>query len=215
MASRSERSFARLLALPLRAWRRLRGRPPADWMGPDPASEAAARAAPAALDNRYEVLCLSGGPEELPRRLAEAGHRVFRIASRFRADGPLFMSSEEAPRLLEVSLRDGLGFEGLDALRRERRLGATVVVPGNPDFRGLAERLRRELHWPLAENAADAAALSATFPRLSIVIVTYNNRDLNRLCLDSVFARTEWPNFEVLVVDNDSRDGTRELLDEA
>jgi GT2 family glycosyltransferase len=45
------------------------------------------------------------------------------------------------------------------------------------------------------------------------VIVTCNNRDVNRLCFESLFARTEWPNLEVLAIDNGSTDGTLELLD--
>ncbi len=44
--------------------------------------------------------------------------------------------------------------------------------------------------------------------------MTFNNRELNRACLESVFARTEWPRYEVLAVDNGSTDGTPELLAE-
>jgi GT2 family glycosyltransferase/SAM-dependent methyltransferase len=44
--------------------------------------------------------------------------------------------------------------------------------------------------------------------------VTFHNKDLNRLCLESVSARTEWPNTEVIVVDNGSTDGTPEMLRE-
>jgi polysaccharide pyruvyl transferase CsaB len=59
-----------------------------------------------------------------------------------------------------------------------------------------------------------APAVTATFPKASIVVVTYNNLSLNRLCLESLYGRTEWPNFEVIVVDNASQDGTPEYLRE-
>lgn len=58
-------------------------------------------------------------------------------------------------------------------------------------------------------------ALRAMFPLASIVIVTYNNLELNKLCLQSLFTNTEWPNIEVIVVDNASTDGTREYLNGA
>ena len=48
----------------------------------------------------------------------------------------------------------------------------------------------------------------------SIVIITYNNWSDTQLCLDSIFAKTEMPNFEVIVVDNASQDGTPEFLKE-
>ncbi|HEU0048510.1 MAG TPA: glycosyltransferase, partial [Nitrososphaera sp.] len=60
-----------------------------------------------------------------------------------------------------------------------------------------------------------APAVRNVFAKASIVIVTFNNIELNRLCLESIYARTEWPNFEVIVVDNNSTDGTREYLKEA
>jgi GT2 family glycosyltransferase/glycosyltransferase involved in cell wall biosynthesis len=52
------------------------------------------------------------------------------------------------------------------------------------------------------------------FPRVSVVIVTFKNAPLTRQCLDSLREQTAWPNLQVIVVDNASADGTRELLAE-
>ncbi|HPC84043.1 MAG TPA: glycosyltransferase [Thermoanaerobaculaceae bacterium] len=57
-----------------------------------------------------------------------------------------------------------------------------------------------------------APRVAAVFPLASIVVVTYQNLALTQKCLESVFARTEWPRFEVIVVDNGSTDGTPDYL---
>lgn len=49
-------------------------------------------------------------------------------------------------------------------------------------------------------------------PSASIVILTYNNLALTRQCLESLFQSTSYPEYEVIVVDNGSIDGTREFL---
>lgn len=54
----------------------------------------------------------------------------------------------------------------------------------------------------------------ATVASASIVIVTFNNLVFNKLCLESMVADTEYPNCEIIVVDNGSTDGTREYLQE-
>lgn len=46
----------------------------------------------------------------------------------------------------------------------------------------------------------------------SIVILTYNNIDLTRLCIESLFQYTKYDPFEVIIVDNNSQDGTRVFL---
>ena len=54
--------------------------------------------------------------------------------------------------------------------------------------------------------------LVSLFPRASIIILTYNNLDFSRLCLESIFQKTTYPNYDVIVVDNASDDGTPEYL---
>jgi GT2 family glycosyltransferase len=53
-------------------------------------------------------------------------------------------------------------------------------------------------------------------PTVSIIILAYNNLNLTRQCLDSIFAHTSQAKspFEVIVVDNASSDGTKEYLQE-
>ena len=174
----------------LETLRRLLGRPPSDWMGADAGALAAGRATPMADESRHEIVVLppsSPADDATLRRLASRGHRVFPIAA------------AEAT------------YERLDALRREQALGATLVLARDPAWKPLTERLRAEQNWPAVRDFD--ADVSKAFPLVSIVVVTFGNRDLNRLCLESLRARTEWPNYEVVVVDNGSTDGTRELLE--
>lgn len=49
---------------------------------------------------------------------------------------------------------------------------------------------------------------------LSICIVNYNTRDTLRSCLQSIYNNTKAINFEVIVVDNGSRDRSPEMLEE-
>jgi GT2 family glycosyltransferase/SAM-dependent methyltransferase len=92
-----------------------------------------------------------------------------------------------------------------------------VMAALNTETREFEERRRayaREHTWEKRYETLTPPVRNA-FSKASIVVVTFNNLALNRLCLESLYARTEWPNFEVIVVDNASSDGTREYLNEA
>ena len=52
-----------------------------------------------------------------------------------------------------------------------------------------------------------------TYPKVSIIICTYNNKNLVKRCLDSIFSQN-YKNLEVICVDGGSKDGTLELLNE-
>lgn len=49
-------------------------------------------------------------------------------------------------------------------------------------------------------------------PRVSILVVSYNTRDVTLECLRSVLRETRETTFELIVVDNDSRDGSAEAI---
>ena len=67
--------------------------------------------------------------------------------------------------------------------------------------------------WSDRCDAFDTA-VRELFRPASIIIVTYNNLSLTQMCLESVFRETDYPNFEVIAVDNASHDGTAEWLAE-
>jgi hypothetical protein len=50
------------------------------------------------------------------------------------------------------------------------------------------------------------------FPQVSVIIVTYNNIRFTQLCVESVLAKTGYPHYEIVIVDNASQDGTRDYL---
>lgn len=67
--------------------------------------------------------------------------------------------------------------------------------------------------WQIRFQAIDAA-LSEKFPRVSILIVTYNSERFIGPCLESIWRNSSHPNIEVIVVDNASTDATRSIIEE-
>lgn len=107
--------------------------------------------------------------------------------------------------------------------------GSTALAPQEKDYahtaarRAITEHLDRKLvdaealpienragNWRIRRNLANPA------PRVSIIIPTRNGGDVLRRCLESLEAKTDYPDFEVLVVNNQSDDpGTLALLETA
>jgi GT2 family glycosyltransferase/glycosyltransferase involved in cell wall biosynthesis len=66
-------------------------------------------------------------------------------------------------------------------------------------------------NWASRVSSIDAA-ISKRFPLVSILIVTYNSSEFIGPCLDSIRRNTAYPNYEVIIVDNNSTDNTKDLL---
>jgi GT2 family glycosyltransferase/2-polyprenyl-3-methyl-5-hydroxy-6-metoxy-1,4-benzoquinol methylase/glycosyltransferase involved in cell wall biosynthesis len=58
------------------------------------------------------------------------------------------------------------------------------------------------------------AAIVSLFPKATIPILFHNNLEMNRLCIESIFRGTDWPNYELVLVDNASTDGSRQYAQE-
>src|SRR5262249_59004290 len=68
------------------------------------------------------------------------------------------------------------------------------------------------------ENTWDARAaelerwITSLYPLVTVVVVSWNGLEWNRACLEALDRRTDWPNLEIVWVDNGSTDGTAEWL---
>jgi O-antigen biosynthesis protein len=54
--------------------------------------------------------------------------------------------------------------------------------------------------------------ISKLFPKISIIVLSYNNLPYTRLCLESIIENTSYPNYEIIVVDNASEKSTVKYL---
>jgi GT2 family glycosyltransferase/glycosyltransferase involved in cell wall biosynthesis len=71
----------------------------------------------------------------------------------------------------------------------------------------------RENTWEQRFKTIEAACLPLN-PQASVIVLFHNQLELNRLCIQSIFDRTDWPNFELVLVDNASTDGSRQFAEE-
>lgn len=73
------------------------------------------------------------------------------------------------------------------------------------------QEFARQNTWAARFAQAEAAMLTP-FPKVSVIVLTYNNLDYTRLCLRSILEKTQYPNYEIVVVDNASSDDTPAYL---
>ena len=114
-------------------------------------------------------------------------------------------------------LYDGSEANGDEASERLRREADVLLAKPDPGrgtsgLRGCQVDLAAHESWSARWEAVDAAA-RATFPLASVLVVTTNLLACLRLCVASILANTDYPNYELIVVDNASADGTPEYLD--
>jgi GT2 family glycosyltransferase len=85
-----------------------------------------------------------------------------------------------------------------------------AIVENDPELIKRRKAFARQNTWESRHRLIEEGIRSAT-PRASIIVVTYNNLAMTRLCLESVIRNTHC-DYEIIVVDNDSMDGTQNYL---
>lgn len=69
-----------------------------------------------------------------------------------------------------------------------------------------------EKETSLSKIHFDKNSVSDNYPLISIIILCYNKVEVTRNCIKALFENTNYPNFEVIVLDNSSVDETPDLL---
>ena len=81
------------------------------------------------------------------------------------------------------------------------------------DQPGTPADIRRRIEWAAGQDWSARAAqideeIRKQFPLVSVVILTHNNLALTKACLASLLEFTDYPSYELLLVDNASTDGS-------
>ena len=93
-------------------------------------------------------------------------------------------------------------------------VSAFLNHPGDAGAIEARQRFAAEQTWDHRAQQFDLALASIREPRVSIVVLTYNNLAFTEACLFSIEHYSDYPNLEVIVVDNASSDESPAFLRE-
>ena len=95
-------------------------------------------------------------------------------------------------------------------------MGLLETAMGERRDAALAARRRQSAKPHDWKNRADRldTAIRSAFPKVSVVVLTYNNLRFTKACLKSLELNTRYPDWELVLVDNASTDGSRDYLAE-
>ena len=88
-----------------------------------------------------------------------------------------------------------------------------LCLMGEDKLQGKEECIEfaRENDWQKRYEHFESACI-AQIPMISIVVLAYNNLSYNKQCIESILKKTAYANYELIIVDNQSTDGTIEYL---
>ena len=146
---------------------------------------------------KFDVISLckeEGSVKEALRLFKEKGHRVY--------SGDIEKSRASLESLV---IREGVR----DAL---------VIYDGESsedaeyfrDRYGFFQAAANDIEKSGAENFVENSP--RLFPRVSVIVLCYNQLEYTKQCVKSVLENTAYPNYELVLVDNASSDGTAEWL---
>ena len=119
--------------------------------------------------------------------------------------------------VVAVDLPEMSQFNGLVEVADSRQafldaVGAALAGDGEGALKDHRREFAAGQSWSHRALELDAALDRSSVPVVSVIVVTYNNLDYTRACLQSLEEFSEWARLEVIVVDNASQDGTPQFL---
>jgi len=108
---------------------------------------------------------------------------------------------------LPVTATDAPG-DFITAVGRALRQSAAESVRNSAATRAYAARFG----WKTASEQMLAACANIKMARVSVIILCFNNLHLTRECLNSVLEKSDYPDLEIILVDNASTDGTPQYI---
>lgn len=119
--------------------------------------------------------------------------------------------------VVAVKLPEMIQFDGVVMVAESHdefiaKLGDVLATPDNEQA-ALERRAFAAMNtWHHRVDAFEKVISALSEPLISVIVITYNNLDLTRACLDSVVRFSDYSNLEIIVVDNASSDGSPEFL---
>ena len=165
------------------------------WIGEVPYAEAAAWVHSfdvALIPFKLTELTLCTNPVKVYEYLAAGKPVVATALPEVQAMGGIAHVAADHDHFIEL-LETAMGERGDVALAAERRRWAAAH------------------DWKTRGKQLDDAIRSA-FPKVSVIVLTYNNLEFTKACLRSLEVQSCYPNWELVIVDNASSDGTPDHL---
>lgn len=119
-----------------------------------------------------------------------------------------------ATQLPEMGQFEGLIDTALGADDFARTVRAALDRETTADVVEARQTFAARQTWSHRAGQFDEVLASIREPKVSVVVLTYNNLAFTDACLFSVEAYSDYPHLEVIVVDNASSDGTQSYLRE-
>lgn len=173
-------------------------------------------------------------PQHLALELAKAGYRVFYFGVDLNKTSNLLIkkvstniyrctlpfSKEITVNNADLGKNKNMLHNTLNKFYSSFYINEAIALVQLPRWLPVAEYLKDNFNTRIAElydAESDTSLIQAynitnifksIYPLVSIIIVTFNNLKYTKLCLESIFAKTAYPNFEIIVIDNASSDDT-------
>jgi GT2 family glycosyltransferase/glycosyltransferase involved in cell wall biosynthesis len=86
-----------------------------------------------------------------------------------------------------------------------------AILEDSDERQGQRQTVARNNTWEMRYQFIKSE-IESLYDKVSIIIVTWNNLEFTKKCIHSILADQTWPNYEIIIIDNASNDGTVEYL---